>query len=291
MNKLLWGCASLILVMTLHSCSLLRLSPKKKDNNSAIPDTTKVVSETPHNRILLPAPDSSYNNADTTGMMKKLVDMVLPVFNNRLQYTTFSGKAKVHFESPDDKQDFTANIRLKKDAAIWIDITALGGMFHAARVYITPDSFFMINYQQKSVSKVALKDVAKILPTQVDFQSMQHLITGEPLREGSIRNVAPLEATWLLQVADDNYRQELEYRKKDSVLLNNQVNTVAPNGPQAMLRYDNFDAINDRKIATSRSVTIQNGADRFLLEMEIEDPAFEKEFEMPFNVPKNYSVK
>ncbi len=291
MNRIIWGFASLVLMMTLHSCSLLRLSPKKKDNNSAQADTTKVAAAVPHNRILLPAPDSSYNNADTTGMMKKLVDMVLPVFNNRLQYTTFSGKAKVHFESPDDKQDFTANIRLKKDVAIWIDITALGGMFHAARVYITPDSFFMINYQQKSVSKLALKDVAKILPTQVDFQSMQHLITGEPLRDGTIRNVAPLEATWLLQVADDNYHQELEYRKKDSVLLNNQVNTVAANGPQAMLRYDNFDAVNDRKIATSRSVTIQNGADKFLLEMEIEDPAFEKELEMPFNVPKNYSVK
>ncbi len=281
---------SVVFMMTLHSCSLLRLSPKKKDGTAVIVDTTKSVVTVAH-PLLWPAPDTLADVPDTTGMMKKLVDMVSPVFNNRLQYTTFSGKAKVHFESPENKQDFTANIRLKKDSAIWIDITALGGMYHAARVYITVDSFFMIVYNDKVVNKLALKDVAKILPTQVDFQSLQRLITGEPLRDGTIRKVVSLDASWLLTVADDSYKQDMEYRKKDSALLNNQVNTIAPNGPQATLRYDNFDVVGDRKIATSRSVTIQNGADKFLLEMEIEDPAFEKQFEMPFNVPKNYTVK
>ena len=212
-----------------------------------------------------------------------IVESYQPSGSNINIYAEVPGKVTAVFV-----QDGTV---LKKDAAIWIDITALGGMFHAARVYITPDSFFMINYQQKTVTKVPLKDVAKILPTQVDFQSLQRLITGEPLRDGSLRNVVSLDASWLLHVADENYRQELEYRKKDSVLLNDKLNTVAANGPQAMMRYDNFEMVDNHKIATSRSVTIQNGADKFLLEMEIENPVFEKELEMPFNVPKNYSLK
>lgn len=293
MNKILWGSLSLLLVCTLPSCSMLNMvSGKKKTMPGQMADTSKqVIVPIAHSRVVLPEQDTLSAQPDTTGMMKKLVDMVLPVFNARLQYTTFSGKAKVHFESPDDKQDFTANIRIKKDAAIWIDITALGGMFHAARVLITPDSFFMINYQQKTGTRLPLKDIAKILPTQVDFASLQRLITGEPLRDGNIVHVTSLEQSWLLQVRDDNYKQNLEYRKADSALLNNQVTTLANNGPEAMLRYDNFEPVNNRKLSTSRSVIIQNNADKFLLEMEVNDPEFEKTLEMPFSIPKNYTVK
>lgn len=292
LNKGLLSVAVLIATFSLHSCSLLHSFSSAKKRDVPVADTARSVSAVvPHNRILLPEPDTLSAVPDTAGLMRKLVDMVSPIFNSRLQYRTFSGKARVHFESPEDKQDFTAAIRLKKDTAIWVDITALGGMFHAARVLITPDSLFMINYQQKSVSRLPLKDVAKILPTSVDFQSLQRLVTGEPLRDGSITDVAVLGASWLLHVNDGSYTQSLEYRKADSLLINDQVATLAPGGPQATLRYDNFEHVGDKKLAISRSVSIVNGNDRFLLEMEIEDPEFDKQLEMPFNVPKNYSTK
>lgn len=290
MNKYLWSVLSLLAAVSLHSCSLLHNFPGKKKDISAAGAAVNVP-DTARHWVLLPAPDTLGKAPDTTGLMKQLVDKVLPIFNSRIRYRTFSTKAKVHFEGPDDKQDFTANIRLKKDTAMWVDITALGGMFHAARIYITPDSIFMINYSQKTGTRLPLSEVAKILPTQVDFMSLQHLVTGEPLRGGYIKDVAVLGSSWLLQVQDDSYKQTIEYRKADSALLNDIVTTLALNGPQAVLRYDNFEPSNDKKIATSRSVNVQNGADKFLLEMELEHTEFDKELEMPFSIPKSFTVK
>jgi hypothetical protein len=121
--------------------------------------------------------------------------------------------------------------------------------------------------------------------------SLQNLIIGAPLRNGVIKDVAVLGATWLLHVADSSYAQTINYRKQDSVMVSDQVNTIAPNGPQATLRYDNFELFSGRKVSTSRAVDILNGADKFLLEMELQGVEFDKQLEMPFSIPKNYSNK
>lgn len=272
------------------SCSVLHFGKGRKHKGGLVTDTTKFV-VTPIPDTALIAGRDTLTVPDTSGLMKQLVDMVLPIYNKRHQYTTFTGKAKVHFESPEDKQDFTANIRVKKDTAIWVDITALGGMFHVARVYVTNDSFFLINYKDKNGMRLALTEVARILPTQVDFMTLQNLMIGEPLRSGNIRDVATQGASWLLKVQDNNYMQSLEYRKADSLLIGNQVNTLSPNGPQAVLKYDHFEVINNRKVPASRTVTIQNGNDKYLLEMEMQNMEFDKQLEMPFTIPKGFPLK
>lgn len=295
MNKFLCGSALLLSLCVLDSCSLLHsMSGRKKRAGNTMPltDTTKIVAAPAnHNFIALPEQDTISAVPDTTGLMKKLVDMVLPIYNKRISYTTFSCKAKVNFTGPEDKQDFTANIRLKKDTAIWVDITGLGGMVHAARVYITRDSFFMINYLQKTGQKLALKDVGKVLPTQVDFTTLQNLIIGEPLRAGNIRDVAVLGNSWLLRVQDDSYIQMLNYSKADNTLTNSQVNTLAPNGPEAVLQYNSFEDVGGRKMSMSRNVHITNGNDKFLLEMDLQNAEFDKQLDMPFSIPKSFSTK
>jgi Domain of unknown function (DUF4292) len=115
--------------------------------------------------------------------------MVQPIWKNSLVFNTFGAKAKVHYESGDNSQDFTASFRVRKDSCIWVTITALGGMVQAARVLITPDSVFMINYLDKEISALPLSDVAKVLPVQVDFTSLQNLILGQPPRNGRIDKV------------------------------------------------------------------------------------------------------
>ena len=293
MNRFLCGSLLLAFLSGAGSCSLLKPGSGNKHNSQigSVTDTSKIAQQGRPHFVALPEQDTISMLPDTTGLMRHMVDMVLPVFNKRNVYTTFSAKAKVHFESPEDKQDFTANIRVKKDSAIWIDITALGGMFHAARAYVTTDSFFMINYQQKEVTKLPLKQVAKVLPTQVDFMSLQNLIIGEPLRNGAVTNVSDLASSWLLAVEDSNYVQRINYRKSDSVMVLLQMNTRDPKGPEAVLKFDNFENNGSKKIAVSRAINILNGTDRFLLEMELQNMEFDKQLEMPFSIPAKYTIK
>ncbi len=293
MNRFLCCSVLLLTLCCTESCSLQRLIKRKKGNiqQPTASDSTVIADSQNVRFAIYPQPDTFVALADTAGEMKKLADIVTPLWNNRLQYKTFTGKAKVHFEGPDDKQDFTAYIRVKKDTSIWINIFGLGGTVNAARAIVTADSFFMINYLQKEVTKLPLSQVAKILPTQVDLVSLQNLIIGEPLRAGGITNVAALANSWLIYVQDSNYLQTANYSKKDSLLEVNQVNTRELNGPQAVLKYQQYEQNGSRKISVSRAISIRNGADVFQIDMDLQNIEFDKVLEMPFNIPRNYTVK
>ena len=62
-------------------------------------------------------------------------------------------------------------------------------MVPVARIYITPDSFIMVNQLQKEVDEITLSRAAKVLPAKVDFDALQRLVVGEPLRDGYYRRL------------------------------------------------------------------------------------------------------
>src|SRR6185437_3143320 len=179
-----------------------------------------------------------------------------------------SGKAKMNFEGPDMKQEFTANVRIRKDSIIWVAITALGGLVQVARVDITPDSIFIINYLQKEVTKMPLSQAAKLLPTPVDFSSLQNFIVGNALINlNNVTDASDSSSTWSLQEEDNSYIQQLTYNKSDTTMRSSQLKAKADNGPLAMIQYGSYETINGQKLATSRSVNIQNAGLQYFLDM------------------------
>ncbi|MBC7552653.1 MAG: DUF4292 domain-containing protein [Taibaiella sp.] len=291
MNKFSYCYLLLLVTLLAHSsCSLQRLL-KKKTTEVAVIDSSADVYTGILPRFSLPAPDTFMLAIDTIGNGIKLLTIVKPVWERRLSYNTFGAKAKVNFEGPEEKQEFTASIRLRKDSAIWVDITALGGMVHAARVLITPDSMLMINYLQKEFSKISLGDIAKILPVQVDFPTLQNLITGDPPRNGTISAVSETADKWWLSVDDGSYVQVIAYDKADSLLKTDQVNTRNTNGPEALFKFMNYISIQNKKFSANREITINNGADHFKLSLEMQRVDFDQVLDFPFSIPKNYTEK
>jgi hypothetical protein len=238
---------------------------------------------------ILSAGDSVANTVDSIAVIKKMIEEVTPLWTTRLQYRTFSGKAKMHMEAPDDKQEFTAHFRVKKDSIIWINITALGGISFA-RVYVTPDSFFLLNHLQKTAMCIPLANAARILPARIDFASLQNLIIGEPLRDGDITGVANAGDKWVLHVEDTSYMQEITYNKADSTMSAAQLLTYQPNGPKAITRYGKYEKADGKRVSTDRVLNLQNGNDFYTLDMNFNKVNFDENLEFPFSVPKNYAI-
>ena len=85
----------LAMLFNFSSCgSSKKASRKKKKGN----DSTVVI-----------APITPSNDFD-----KALADKYIPVWKKEIDFKTFSGKAKCHFEGKGQNHDFTANIRVKK---------------------------------------------------------------------------------------------------------------------------------------------------------------------------------
>jgi len=315
MNKIIGGLVLVVFSFCFSSCSLLKSKRGKKTgkpDTTAIADTQNIVSQpaTAQNgkplsdtALLFTArtkfdtlkviPDSSVVKTDSTAFFKERINEINPIWKNRLSYRTFAGRAKVHYEGTDNNFDFTANFRMRKDSVIWIEISAqgaLGGLFRV-RILVTRDSLFMVNYIQREVTILSLLDAEKVLPSKVDFSSLQNLITGEPLREGVIKKVESSPNTWMLRVEDTGYIQQITYSKADSNMISAVMNTLKPNGPSAKSEYSNYELSNNRRISKTRVLNLQNGADTYELDMEFQKIEFDEPLEYPFNIPKNFSVK
>jgi Domain of unknown function (DUF4292) len=280
-----------VILVQLTSCSVFRSGNKHKESTNVtvlVTDSTKVSESAP---AVVAQPAESAKATDAAATTGGLIGTVTPLWKSKLSYTTFSGKAKMRFEGPDGKQEFTAHIRLRKDSVIWITVTAALGGISVARVYITPDSILMINYLEKEYVRIPLSQTAKILPTKVDFPSLQNLIIGEPLRDGDITSAADIGEAWKLQVEDDNYIQQFTYLKTDSSLHTGDLHTRKPDGPRATEEYSKYAIIDGRRLSTFRTINIQNGQDLYQLDMNFQRIEFDQPLEFPFAIPEHYTRK
>ena len=273
----------------LSSCSFhWHITPrdvKKHDRNA---DTTQ------HRlHAILPQPDydtvATVAVPDSSAALKKLIEQLTPIWESHFTYKTFSGKAKIHFSGPDNDKTFTAHFRIRKDSVIWVNVTY--DAIPVARLFITRDSFFLLNTIDQEVTRIPLSQAAKVLPTKVDFSSLQNLVTGESLQKGTITNAASSADSWTIHVEDSNYIQHIVFNKKDSTMHSGQLRTRTPGGPQAVTSYENYELIDGRKVSTFRTLNVQKGADAYMLEMNFNKVGFDEELDYPFSIPKNYTEK
>lgn len=98
----------------------------------------------------------------------------------RLDYTTFNGRAKSTLRLNRDVHDVTAHVRIRKDEAIWISVTALLGM-EVARVMITPERIQIVNRLQSVYIDQPFGYIRRFASEELDFGAVQDLLTGEVL--------------------------------------------------------------------------------------------------------------
>ncbi|GAA4469265.1 hypothetical protein GCM10023093_28380 [Nemorincola caseinilytica] len=283
MNKIGSYIVALVALPVLFSSCILQKKAGKKNKKeqavtTTVRDTIQTVQATP----------------DTTPTVRpdaELLTMLLPLQSKRMDYRTFSGKAKVSFQSPDKSADFSANFRLKKDSVMWVNVTALGGLYPVARMLMTRDSFFMVNHIEKEVTLLPLTDVSKVLPVSVTLPQLQHVLTGDPIVDATPMSAEQKDAMWTIHMLDATYMQQLSYRMADSTLMTCDLQPLQAGGPHALLVYAAYAMVSDRRLSTERTVDVQNGLKNYHLEMSITNPEFDKALDYPFSIPKNYTIK
>lgn len=295
MNKITGTVLAICCLLGTSSCSfhlLGRKKHKKQTTDSTVITTPPQVSaDTAYHGTAGITPVMTGAPVPTPTEVAKLIADLQPLWQQRLDYRTFSGKAKVNFDGPKGSVGFSANFRIAKDSLIWVHITALGGLYPVARIMVTTDSFFMINYDQKEATRVAISNAAHVLPVAVSFTQLEHLFTGEPLAGGTIIYAETKDAGWAISTEDSDYIQHITYERSDSAMTFSDLETHSPTGPHAMTHYGDFSVIDNRKLSTSRNVNIQNGVNTYTLDMNLVNLEFDKGLEFPFSIPGNYKVK
>src|SRR5688572_43061 len=99
----------------------------------------------------------------------------------KIDFTAFSAKINVDYQGTDGKKyDVNANLRMYKDSAIWISITAIFGI-EGLRAYITKDSVKILNKQDKVYTARSVAYLQEVTALPLDLKSLQDILIGNPV--------------------------------------------------------------------------------------------------------------
>ena len=285
MNKV-WikGLAALLSLGLLTSCH----SSKKATGNATAPKEKKrKKAKTDTVVIAVPAGPSTADLA----LARKLNEKAL--FSGNFQ--TFSGKAKARLDNNGESNEFSANIRIRKSEAIWINVSALGGLVNVARVYITPDSVRMVNFLQKNARLLPFSEAGNLLPFPLSFADLEALLIGyAPAAAGlQPRGVQALPDRLLVFNTTATGEQTHFFSLPDTVLsgygVSLQMKDAEPVAFSMALRGLLKDGI--FPFFRERTATWQTGEKRGELQLSFDNPQWNGNISTPFSVPKGYNVE
>ena len=99
---------------------------------------------------------------------------------NEFDFDYFSGKAAVKIFNDGKKTPFKANIRIRKDSAIWISVTPAFGI-EVARVLVTQDTVKVLNRLERNYFIGDYEYINKRFNVELDFELMQSILIGNAI--------------------------------------------------------------------------------------------------------------
>lgn len=210
---------------------------------------------------------------------------------NNLDYHSFSGRAKAKVELGDENQDVTMYVRIQRNKAIWISVTATFLNVEGVRVLITPDSVKIMNKLQGEYIAKPFNYIHRYTGAGVTFGVLQDLlianVSSDLLRTDKLTVAQATEDVQIVGVRDDlsfQYSLNNKYRPK--------VIRLTPVGSSNSLEayYSSFNDITGYNFPQNQNIKLNTSNINVTVVLNYNKIDFNQELEMPFTVPAKYKV-
>lgn len=210
------------------------------------------------------------------------------VAENRLQFNTFNGRAKSRVVINGDSYDATANVRIERDKAIWISVTAIMGI-EAGRVLITPDSIKVINRLQGRYISRPFEYLYQFMGRDLDFSSLQDLLMGNVIHQA----INEETAVWALPAGNvlRGEAGELLY----SVQIDDHFRAVLMlladrgRGQSIEASYSSYQQLQGRLFPNRVEVSLRSEGLELDAAMSYSRISYDETLEMPFTIPSRFT--
>ena len=209
---------------------------------------------------------------------------------SQMDFSSISIKSKGTIIIDNNSNDVNMNIRIRKDQAIWISVTAIAGL-EVARALITPDSVKILNRLENTYTSKPFSFIYEFTSRQINFGTLQSLFVGNTIKE-FVTDSAILKMIGN-QAKLSGFIQSLAY----SMLINerNKVFETTLQDKQAgqslQVGYADFISISNQEIPQVVNIKSQAVRKNIQIDMRYGRVEINQNFEIPFNVPKRFSVK
>jgi hypothetical protein len=209
---------------------------------------------------------------------------------SRIDFKTFSAKIKLDIETNKGKKpDLIANVRMIKDSAIWISISASFLNVEVFRVLITKDSVILVDKLEKEVHYRSIDYLQEITDIPFDYYTLQNLLVGNPifLNEKNI-SVRKFEKFLLVSSVGASFKNLITITTPDNLLQHCKLDDIdLTQNRTADFTFDNYNNTNGFPFSTYREI-IATEKNKLDIRMNFKQYEFNKELSVSFNVPKNY---
>ena len=263
-----------ILIISLFSCR----TTKKVINKAIAPkdSTTTII--------------KSHSSSDSLLMVSRSMTNLR---SHYIDFRTFSAKIKVDYEDNKGKKpELTANVRIIKDSAIWISLTATFLNFEVYRMLITKDSVILINKQDKEVQFRSLDYLQDVTEIPFDYSTLQDLLVGNPIfMDSTVVSYKKLDDKILVSTIGKYFKNLLTLSSDNFTLLHSKLDDVdVTRNRTADITYTDFEDRNGISFSTYREITVSE-KNKLDISMKYKQYEFNKELSVSFNIPKNYKRK
>lgn len=205
------------------------------------------------------------------------------------QFNTIKASLKTKYIQEENEENFTVDIRIKRDEVIWASIKKVG--ISGAKIYITPNKVQFYNKLDKVYFDGDFTFISNWLGTNITFKQLQAIILGEVLY--------PLNAkTYESELLDNGYL----LKPKQQETLFEQFVTLHPSHFKVLSQeiaqpsqfriltvdYPTYQEIGKQILPLEAKVTVVEKTNQTQVIINYRNVSLNQELRFPFKIPEYY---
>ena len=218
----------------------------------------------------------------------KAKEVIEKHYENVLNFQTVSIRSSADYADKKQSISIGADIRIKKDEIIWINLKFFG--IPMAKAFITPTR---VSYYEKANGTYFdgnYSILTKMLGTDLDFQKVQNLLLGRPI-DNLTKEVFIAEiADNLFQLKSKNktdIEKAFSFENANYLLKKQFINQTSKNR-NVMVNYPAFTNQDNMFLPTGVSI-VANQQDQVKIDVEYKKITFNEALSYPYSIPDGYS--
>ena len=210
-----------------------------------------------------------------------------------IDFSTFNAKIKVESAgSNGNNPDLTAVVKIVKDSAIWISLSATILNIEIYRVLITKDKVILLNKQEKEVQYRSMDYLQELTKIPFDFKTLQDCIIGNPMFfSDSINSFQEKNKQIYFSTVNRYFKNLFTLTGDNKLLVHCKLDdTDQKRNRTADITYDSYVNSDGINFSTNRRIVVSE-KNNLNISLDFKRYEFNKELSLSFNIPQNYNRK
>ncbi|MDH4403711.1 MAG: DUF4292 domain-containing protein [Flavobacterium sp.] len=227
--------------------------------------------------------------AETVANDKLTADKIIDNhYKKKLNFNTLYIKSNVSYKDPNQSQNVTAEIKIKKNEIILVSIRILG--ITVAKALITPEKVQYYEKLNSSYFDGNYSTLSKLLGTELDFQKVQNLLLGEAfdnLKTGKYNFTLEDNKYKLASVSNSGISKTI-YLSGDNYLVKKE--EISQPGLERMLQiiYPARKSAEEYNLPSGISIEANQKSEKTIININYNSISFNEELSFPYSVPNSY---